>query len=105
MNPGALDQRLTLEIPVEAADGVGGTVRSYAAGPLLWASVTPVAARGNLVADAAGASVTHRIVIRARADITVRHRLRKGARIWRIVAVRDEDAGRFLRIEAEERRD
>ena len=56
--------------------------------------------------DALGANVTHRIVIRMRADITTRHRLREGARIFRIVALRDQDgAGRFLEIDAEERVD
>lgn len=105
MNPGAFNQRLTLELPVETADGAGGVVRAFAAGPRLWASVTPLAARGGMVADAGGATVTHRILIRARPDITTRAQLRKGARLWRIVAVRDEDDGRLLRIDAEERRD
>ena len=103
-NPGALNQRLTLEVPVETPDGTGGTTRSYAAGPRLWASVTPVAARGDVVAADAGATVTHRIVVRAGPAITTRHRLRKGARLWRIVSVREEDSsGRFLRLEAQER--
>jgi SPP1 family predicted phage head-tail adaptor len=105
MNPGAFNQRLTLELPTETADGGGGVVRGFAAGPRLWASVTPVGARPALVADASGATVTHRILTRARTDITTRAQLRKGARLWRIVAVRDEDNGHLLRIDAEERRD
>lgn len=105
-DPGKLNQRLVLDVPVETPDGAGGVARAYAAGPLLWASVTPLAARRDVVADAAGATVTHRIVIRFRADITTRHRLRKGARLWRIVALREQDSsGRFLVIEVQERRD
>lgn len=105
-DPGRLNQRLVLEVPVEAADGAGGVVRSFEAGPLLWAAVEPVAARGEVVAAGAGATVTHRILVRAGLAITTRHRLRKGALLFRIVAVREEDSsGRFLVIDAEERRD
>jgi SPP1 family predicted phage head-tail adaptor len=106
MNPGALKQRLTLEIPVETPDGAGGVIRTYAAGPLLWANVTPVRSRGELVGGAVGATVTHRILVRTGPDITTRHRLSKGVRRFIIRAVHDDDAsGRFLRIDAEERRD
>ena len=52
---------------------------------------------------ALGAAVAHRIVIRAGADVTTRHRFRDGARIYRIVAVRDSADRRFLEIDAEER--
>ena len=48
---------------------------------------------------------THRIVIRAGPQVTTRHRFRLGARIFRIVAVRDQDDGLFLAIHAEERID
>jgi head-tail adaptor len=59
-----------------------------------------------VIAAAAGVNVTHRIRIRRRTDVTTRHRLRQGTRIWRIVTAREEDASaRFLLIEAEERRD
>src|SRR2546430_5386415 len=59
--------------------------RSYAAVMTLWASVEPVSARGAVVADAPGATVTHRIVIRRRAAITMRHRFVEGATVYRIV--------------------
>jgi head-tail adaptor len=45
----------------------------------------------------------HRIVIRARGGVTTRNRLRDGARIFRIVAVRESADRRFLEIDAEER--
>jgi head-tail adaptor len=68
------------------------------------AEVTPVAARGEVQAAALGATVTHRIALRFRADITLRHRLRDGARVFRIVAMRERHR-RFLDIDAEERTD
>jgi head-tail adaptor len=52
-----------------------------------------------------GAVLRHRIVIRARTGIGTRHRLRDGAHVYRIVAVRESDGRRFLEIEAEERED
>jgi SPP1 family predicted phage head-tail adaptor len=105
-DPGLLNQRLVLDIPVETADGAGGAVRGYAAGPKLWAAVRPVRARGDVVAASAGATVTHAIVIRARSDVTTRHRLRNGARVFHIVSLREQDSSnRFLVIDAQERRD
>lgn len=101
---GTLDKRLALEAPVETPDGAGGVTRSYAAVTTLWANVAPVSARGDVIADAAGATVTHRIVIRMRSDVTTRHRLRDGARVYRIVSLREQDGEkRFLDIGAEER--
>lgn len=106
IDPGKLDRRLVLEEPVDTPDGAGGFSRSYQTAATVWAQVSPAAARGDITADNRGATVTHRIVIRSRSDITTRHRLRDGARHFRIVSVRDQDArGRFLTVHAEERRD
>ena len=104
IDPGMLNRRLVLEAPIETADGAGGVVRTYETVATLWASVEPVAARGAVVADSLAATVTHRVVIRYRADITTRHRFRHGARLYRIVTVR-ESGKRFLEIQAEERTD
>jgi SPP1 family predicted phage head-tail adaptor len=70
----------------------------------LWAAVEPVSARESVAADALGANVTHRIRIRTRADVTLRHRFRDGDIVFRIVAIRDRDR-RFLDIDAEQRAD
>lgn len=104
-NLGALRERLVLEAPVESGDGAGGVTRSFADVATLWAEVTPLSAREAVTADRALARVTHRIRIRMRADVTTRHRLRLGARIFRVLALRESDATRrFLMIEAEEER-
>jgi SPP1 family predicted phage head-tail adaptor len=103
---GELRHRLTLEEPVETPDGAGGVTRGYATLTTLWAAVTPVSARGSVEAQSLAAEVTHRIVIRAGPQLTTRHRLREGTRIFRIVALRDRDgSGRFVEIHAEERID
>ncbi|RAI44096.1 phage head closure protein [Rhodoplanes roseus] len=105
-DPGRLRRRLVLEAPVETADGAGGVLRAFTAVATLWAALEPRAARGAVEADAAGATLTHRILVRAGPQITTRHRLRLGPRMFRVVAVRDLDAaGRFLAIDVEERVD
>jgi SPP1 family predicted phage head-tail adaptor len=103
-DPGRLNRRLALEAPVETPDGVGGVTRSYQTIATLWASVEPAAARETVEAGALGAAVTHRIRIRFSPDITLRHRFRDGARVFRIVSLRVRDA-RFIDIDAEERTD
>jgi SPP1 family predicted phage head-tail adaptor len=103
-DPGQLNRRLVLETLVETADGAGGVARSYEVVTTLWASLTPRTANDNVAADALGASISHRIVIRYRDDLTLRHRFRDGARIFHLVAIRERDR-RFLDIDAEERTD
>jgi SPP1 family predicted phage head-tail adaptor len=102
---GALDRRLILQAPGETDDGAGGVTRDYAAVTTLWASVTPVSARGDIDAERLGAALRVRIVIRFRGDVTTRHRLVDGAHVYRIVAVRESGRRRFLEIDAEERVD
>ena len=105
MTPGELNRRLVLEAPVESADGVGGVTRSYPATMTLWASVEPVSARGAVIADAPGATVTHRIVVRRHAAVTTRHRFIDGSVVYRIVTLREDATRRFLVIGAEMRAD
>ncbi|MBI3433533.1 MAG: phage head closure protein [Proteobacteria bacterium] len=102
---GQLNRRLILEEPLETPDGAGGVARAYGALTTLWAQVTPLAARGEFAADAFGASITHRITIRARDDVTTRHRLREGTRIYRIAGLNLSGDRRFLEIHAQERAD
>jgi SPP1 family predicted phage head-tail adaptor len=103
--PGELDRRLVLEEPVETADGAGGVTRGYAPAMTLWAKVEPVSARGVTVADAPGATITHRIILRRRSALTTRHRFVEGTTVYRIVTIRDDATRRFLVIGAEVRED
>ena len=103
--PGELNRRLVLETPVESADGAGGVTRLYDVVTTLWAQVLPLSATRELAADNSGGTVRYRIVIRARAGITTRHRFQDGVRIYQIIAARPSADRRFLEIEAEERQD
>ena len=102
-DPGRLKTRLIIEAPVEADDGQGGVIRNYTTQATLWAALLPSAARRDVEADADGATVRVRIILRRCVALTLQHRLRDGARVYRIVTFRDVDEGRFVEIEAEAR--
>jgi SPP1 family predicted phage head-tail adaptor len=104
-DPARFNRRLSLQEPAETSDGAGGVTRSYQQVTELWAEVTPVSSRAEVAAAALGAAVTHRIVIRAPRDVTVKHRFVEGARVYRITSLRESDDRRLIEIAAEERTD
>ncbi|HEV7880235.1 head-tail adaptor protein [Bradyrhizobium sp.] len=104
IDPGRLKTRLQVQAPVETDDGQGGVARSYTTLTTAWAQVTPFSARGggaDVEADAQGATVKVRILLRSNFILTLQHRLVDGARIYRIAAIRDHDDRRFIAVDAE----
>lgn len=101
IDPGTLKTRLTIEAPLETDDWQGGVTRGYAAFAKVWAQVTPLGARQDIAADAGGAVVRYRIVVRCGYVLTLQHRLIDGARVYRILSFHARDNGRFVEIEAE----
>jgi SPP1 family predicted phage head-tail adaptor len=100
-----LRHRLTLEAPDETPDGAGGVVRSWTALGEIWAAIEPLSAGESIVADKRVGRLTHRIVIRHRADLTLNHRFRLGTRTFAIRSLRDaEERGRLLECLVEEER-
>jgi head-tail adaptor len=91
IDPGRLNRRLVVEAPVEADDGLGGVVLSFADADIVWAQVTPIGARSDVDADTRGAVVTWRILMRAGPLLTTRHRLRDSARRFDIVTLFTRD--------------
>ena len=104
-DPARLNRRLSFESPVETADGAGGVTRTYEQIALLWAEVTPLTASADIAADARGAKVTHRIVIRAGRVVTNRNRFVDSARIYRVIAARESADRRLIEITAEQQTD
>jgi SPP1 family predicted phage head-tail adaptor len=102
---GELNRRLVLEAPSESDDGAGGVTRLYDVVTTLWAQVLPLPARAEVAADSLGAAARYRIVVRRRADITLRHRLIDGAHTYRILAITESADRRFLAIDAEAHED
>ena len=104
IDPGRLKTRLQIQAPVETDDGQGGVARSFATLTTAWAEVTPFSARGggaDVQADAEGATVKYRILLRSNFILTLQHRLVDGARIYRIAAIRDAGDRRFIAVDAE----
>ena len=101
IDPGRLNRRVVLEAPVEVPDGAGGVTRGYSEVGKIWAEVTPLPTRGDVVADASGATANWRILVRAGSAITTQHRLRDGARVFALASIIDLD-GRYLDIRATE---
>jgi SPP1 family predicted phage head-tail adaptor len=102
---GDLNRRLVLQEPVEATDGEGGVTRSYQAVTTLWAHVLPLTAGAEIAAASLGAALRYRITLRARDDVTTRHRFVDGTHVYRVIAARLSADRRFLEVEAEERED
>jgi len=100
---GDLNRRLVIEAPVETDDGAGGVTRTYAVAATVWGNIVPIGATSGVVAQAFGAKVTHRIVIRPGPALSTQHRFRDGARLFYVVSVRDRDDRRFLEVHAQER--
>jgi len=98
-----MNRRLVLEAPQDADDGAGGKIRSHAAVATLWAQVIPQSSRPDVTADAAGAALRFSIVIRARSDVTTRHRFVEDGRIYRILSARESADRRFLEIDVDVR--
>ncbi|NJL50939.1 MAG: phage head closure protein [Blastochloris sp.] len=99
-----LSTRLVIEAPVEAADGAGGVTRSFADAGRVWARLTPLTMDDRVVADCILGVLTHRATVRARSGLTTAHRLKLGPRRFRIRALGEVEAGRFLELLLEEER-
>lgn len=84
-----LKQRIIIQQPIETADGVGGTTRSWNDVATVWAELVPLrSGRGEaLVNRQLEATVTHRVTIRYRADVTTAMRINYGGRVFNIRSV------------------
>ena len=96
-----LNRLLTLEEEVRAADGAGGFTTQWTTKGTLWAEVRPGTGREQGADFLTYATVPYRITVRAAPHgapscPVAGQRLREGARIFRVLAVADTEAGLFL---------
>ena len=82
-------------------EDVPAAVRHDARRALVNVIGTALGARHDASADADGAAVRHRIVVRGGYVLTLQHRLVDGARVYRILSFQERDNGRFIEIDAE----
>jgi SPP1 family predicted phage head-tail adaptor len=88
---GALRRRLTLEAPQRVGDEAACAAITWSTVATLWAAVMPREGREIVDADGLAGRVSHKIEIRWRSDVTAAMRLRDGAVLYAIHAVRDGD--------------
>jgi SPP1 family predicted phage head-tail adaptor len=81
--------RVTLEAPVEVADGAGGVTRGWAAVATMWAAIEPRDPRPAIVGEAPAVIASHRVTLRWRAGVVAGQRLRLGQRLLQIRSVAD----------------
>jgi SPP1 family predicted phage head-tail adaptor len=91
---GARRRRFTLELPLDAPDGFGGTLRTYVAGPHLWGSIEMVTQGERFRADRAEEVVTHRVRLRYGEGVDPAMRLTSGPRRFAIKSAADPDGRR-----------
>jgi SPP1 family predicted phage head-tail adaptor len=103
---GALDQRVTLQIPVDAPDGGGGAVRNWQDLQDLWAHIVPQSQDERRYAGHVATRNRYDIFVRRDGDIPLVARLLWEKRRLTILAVEDDPARPDrLRITAEQERE
>jgi len=75
MNIGSLKQRVILQAPTKAPDGMGGSVDTFATIDTIFAAIWPTSASERMQQMGTTMTITHRIRIRYRSDIRTSWRL------------------------------
>jgi SPP1 family predicted phage head-tail adaptor len=75
LNAGALRETVTIERKQSASDGMGGQVVQWVALATVRGKVAPLSGREALQAMQLQASITHRIYVRYRSDLSAADRL------------------------------
>ncbi len=108
MRAPVLNRKLTLETPVQLADGAGGVTETWVAEGVLWAELRSGAGREKTGIGGAISVNAVRITVRAAAAASparprANQRFREGNRIFTIDAVTEaEPRGRYLLCHAKE---
>lgn len=100
----SLRERLALQAPDEADDGAGGAAVAWTALADVWAALETLQGGEVFAFGRVDASLTHRVILRHRADVTPDRRFVLGERVFEIRAVIDPDGRRrWLHCLCEER--
>ena len=107
MRAGALKDQVTVQVISETPDTFGNAGNTWwgniATVPTVWAAIEPLSGREFFEAQRAAAEVTHRIRIRYRADLTAKHRVTFGSRIFDVLAILEADRRRETHLLVRER--
>lgn len=103
MRIGPMRERITLQREVDTADGAGGSTIGWADIATVYARVQPASGRERLASQQLQNSITHRVTIRSRGDISCATRILWGDRPLNIRSILNLDERKeFLTIEADE---
>lgn len=102
MNPGTLDQRVTIQQEARTADAYGGAALAWTDLATVWAGVRPLAGRERADMAAVEAPANYRFTIRRRGDVTEKMRLAWNGGTYNIRFIADPGTrGLYMTIEAE----
>jgi SPP1 family predicted phage head-tail adaptor len=91
---GALQTRVIIETPSETPDGLGGVKRNWVSGEAVWCDISTLSTQQRLEAEQLGQTLTHRVTMRWRANLTTQMRLRRAGQVLAIRGVSDPDNAR-----------
>lgn len=94
MNPGHLDQRVTIERLVETVDRYGDSTNEWTAQATVWAAVEPLVGREYMAALQVQSDVSTRVRMRYRPGVTAADRLVHEGRVYAIESVIDVRSAR-----------
>ena len=94
MNPGHLDQRVTIERLVETVDRYGDSTNEWTAQATVWAAVEPLVGREFMAALQVQSDVSTRVRMRYRPGVTAADRLVHEGRVYAIESVVDVRSAR-----------
>lgn len=94
MRAGRLDRRVTLQRLSVSRDGAGAALHAYTDVATVWAAVEPVKGDEFAQADKTMSSVSHRLLLRYRADVEPTWQVLYGRRRFAIQAVLNSQESR-----------
>lgn len=102
---GELTQRVNLQRQAgNSVDAYGQPINVWGTYATVWASVRPLSGREQEIGAARGATLSHRVRIRHRKDVSHGDRIMMGLRVLEIISVRNIDEASWeLEIDAVER--
>lgn len=101
LQAGSLNRLITLQTVAVAADSGGGSVETWANTATVWARVEALTGDEGFQAMQVAASVSHRVTIRKR-TVTPQQRVKYGAKIFKIRAVRPDERDELIELLCDE---
>lgn len=94
MQAGRLRQRVRIQEPVDAQNGLGEMIRAWSTVATVWAAVEPLRGREFFDAEQVQAEISHRVRLRYRPGVDATMRVLFGSRVFQIQSVIDVDERR-----------